>query len=444
MTSVNDINNSAAAVEAGTNPEEPMVLAVPRHPTREELKRNVTERPVDFNMLSYFKNGWNVSRVNFCKIWGGLLSYFLISILVFGGVFMALYHPMNLREGCKELAQRWKDRHHPAPAPIPNGTNITNATVLPEPALPPASPPVVPVVPTDDAATVLPIDNVTISVINGTVFANATDEAVEKELRHKWWHHDEDDEDDEDDRMWKSLSHAELKVIYVVLGLIVFEYLLLWVPFYSSMVKGGFNAVRTNSKLRFKDFFSSFELTYYPRLLWLTIVSTLATVASIFATPVGHAAFRLFSMFWFHIHRDNEEVVGVWHSLVFSFRAVFRNFCKLLGFVLLVLIINFLGFVAFGFGLLISMPVSFYAFIFMYHDVVGINGVPLYVPSDAEGVSQIDNAPTISQVDVAPISQYAPGSNIQYLPPVVPDLEQSSGSSYVAPYQGASVNGGAC
>lgn len=192
-------------------------------------------------------------------------------------------------------------------------------------------------------------------------------------------------------------------VIWVVATLAIM-FFLVWAPMKSSFIRASFKALRTNSTLKVGDALSSFFCPYFCRLLWLTIV---VTFLSAIAGGISSALVGFFGMFAYALHVDNDEApLGVWHSLKFSTHAVLRHFCGILGFCVLAILLNFVGFIT-VFGVLITFPVTWFAFLFLYHDVIRINGFPVVVQGEMP-LQQIT-------VVTAPVVSVSPGTGYTQL-----------------------------
>jgi hypothetical protein len=238
------------------------------------------------------------------------------------------------------------------------------------------------------------------------------------------WHHGHhgDHEMDEDDEKRIAQQLPKSFVIWFIATFAVM-YFFVWAPMKSSFFRASFQALRTNSKMTLADAFSSFSCPYWCRLLWLTICFT--ALSACFG-PISGALVGFFGMFSYGLHCDNDHIpLGVWSSLKFSTQAVIRHFCGILAFVVLSMILNFIGLLAFGFGLLITVPVTWFAYIFVYHDVVRINGFPVVAPV---GLSQV----TVQQgVVVAPVVSVTPSGGYTAQPVVSP----SSGYTQLQDFQ---------
>jgi hypothetical protein len=221
------------------------------------------------------------------------------------------------------------------------------------------------------------------------------------DLAKRWSDYHNGDDHNGDDHHHPDWDIPRSLILWVIASL-VFLLLFVWAPMKSSLWQASFKALRTNSTLHLNDTFSSFTCPYYCRLLWLTIVYTL--VSSI---PYVGMLVHFFGMLTYGIHVDNH--VRVWHSLKFSTQAVCRHFCGVLGFVVLCLLANILGFLLFGFGLLITVPTTWFAFMFVYHDLIRINGFPVVADNVALGTITIQQAEAQDYPVAAPVVSVAPG-----------------------------------
>lgn len=217
------------------------------------------------------------------------------------------------------------------------------------------------------------------------------------------WNRDEEDEE-------HHFAHKAPKslVIWAVATLAIM-YLFLWIPMKSSFFRASFKALRTNSKLSLRDAFSSYSCPYFCRLLWLNIVVT--ALSCIFG-PFSSALVGFFGMFVFGLHADNDHLpLGVFSSLKLSTQAVMRHFCGILAFSIMAIVLNVIGVLAFGIGLLITLPVTWFAFLFVYHDVIRINGFP--VVASAVPLSQVTIQQGTAVATPVPVVTVAPGGYTQ-------------------------------
>jgi len=151
--------------------------------------------------------------------------------------------------------------------------------------------------------------------------------------------------------------------------------ILVGMPAVASMFVAVFNAMRTNGPIRYKDFFSCFCCRYYCRLIPFSIaLKALTGILSILIVPGIWFAFA--TIFALPLHREH-RFLGTCKSMRVSMKIVHRYFCKMLGFIILNGLLQVLGFFLFGIGLLFTIPISFVALCYCYHDLIGVNGMPI-------------------------------------------------------------------
>ncbi|WP_156777999.1 DUF2189 domain-containing protein [Chlorobium ferrooxidans] len=68
--------------------------------------------------------------------------------------------------------------------------------------------------------------------------------------------------------------------------------------------------------------------------------------------------------------------VCFWDALVISGRVYFKYYFPLIGFIILLVVINLIGLIFFGVGLLVTMPVTLNAFAVVYQSLIAVNKVP--------------------------------------------------------------------
>jgi len=183
------------------------------------------------------------------------------------------------------------------------------------------------------------------------------------------------------------------KNILITAAFAVARSLLFTFPILASMYKSVFNAMRNNTKIRFADFFSAYSCPYWFHLTGLAMVFLIITGIWLLLTPIFWPVFfpavyfTLTFIFGVPFHVEHYSLIGIHKSLYFSFKIFNRYFFSMLGFLLLLGVMQLLGLLCFGVGLFVTFPVAFVALCYCYHHLVGVNGVAVLVPSShLEGV----------------------------------------------------------
>jgi len=157
--------------------------------------------------------------------------------------------------------------------------------------------------------------------------------------------------------------------LHVLLGIVIL------MPALASAYVAVFNAIATNSPIKFKDFFSCFSCRYYCRFLRLTILLTLGkAIMSLLILP--GIWWMLATSFAIPLHHQH-QYLGACKAISVSIKVVHAHFCNILGFVLLLALIQVLGFLCLILGLLYTAPLAFVALCYCYHDLIGINPVAI-------------------------------------------------------------------
>jgi uncharacterized membrane protein len=179
---------------------------------------------------------------------------------------------------------------------------------------------------------------------------------------------------------------------------------LVGIPLASSSFKAVFLAMRTNTHVSFAQFFSSFSRPYYVRLLKLGFVLTvLHSILAILIFPGIY--FSLVTIFVLPLHLEHTHL-NIKKSIKFSLKIVHRYFCHFLGFVLLLLLLQVLGFFALLVGLFITLPLAHTSTCYAYHHLIGVNEVPLLIPRSASYVMAPVAAPPAQAVPAAQAHEY--------------------------------------
>jgi len=147
-----------------------------------------------------------------------------------------------------------------------------------------------------------------------------------------------------------------------------------------------FNAMRTNSHVMFRDFFSAFSCQYYFRIAALGAVLSTLHIALSFLYFFPALWFSMITLFSVALHQQH-NFLSIWKSIRFSARVVHRHFCSVLGFLVCLVLLQIVGFFCFLVGLLITIPLAHISLCYAYHYLIGVNGVTIYVPQAMQQVA---------------------------------------------------------
>lgn len=188
-------------------------------------------------------------------------------------------------------------------------------------------------------------------------------------------HYDQDQEPTSPlERMVESLSGAQLfgiGAIAVVAGLLL---LLIFTAAPASYLAAIFEALRSNSKVRYSHFFSCFTCPYFCKLLALFIVSQVLIRVGFMAFFFPGAVLSVLFMYTLPLHREH-AFLGVCGSLRFSSTMVWYNLCSTLLFLVAGICAVAAGFFSLV-GWVVVIPYTTVAYALLYHHIAGINGVP--------------------------------------------------------------------
>jgi len=107
----------------------------------------------------------------------------------------------------------------------------------------------------------------------------------------------------------------------------------------------------------------------------LTILLTLGkAIMSLLILP--GIWWMLATSFAIPLHHQH-QYLGACKAISVSIKVVHAHFCNILGFVLLLALIQVLGFLCLILGLLYTAPLAFVALCYCYHDLIGINPVAI-------------------------------------------------------------------
>jgi hypothetical protein len=164
---------------------------------------------------------------------------------------------------------------------------------------------------------------------------------------------------------------------------IVFS-VLLGIPLASSSFFAVFEAMRKNTHLSFNHFFNSFHRPYYKNLIVLGFVLTiLQTILGLLILPA--IWFSIATMFVLPLHKEHPHL-SIRKSMTLSIKIVHRYFCHMLGFVLLLILLQVIGIFTFFIGLIITIPLAHTATCYAYHHLIGVNGVAILVPRNVSPI----------------------------------------------------------
>lgn len=175
---------------------------------------------------------------------------------------------------------------------------------------------------------------------------------------------------DTDDR-WNRVHNrlGRLLLVQAVFGLFS---LLVLVPAIASAYAAIFKAIQTSTRLRFSQMFACFNCSYFCPLLGLSLVLVLGQALGFICFLLPGLWWSVATVFAMPLHHQHKPL-GCTDAIRFSILVAHRHFCPLLGFLLLVLLLQAVGAMFFGFGLLLTVPVGFTALCFCYHHLIGVN-----------------------------------------------------------------------
>jgi hypothetical protein len=200
------------------------------------------------------------------------------------------------------------------------------------------------------------------------------------------WHHSRNGNDDFDEVYVEWTP----RTIGVTVAFAVLRSMFL-VPVVAGLYLAVFNAMRANAKVQFADFFGCFKCTHWLRLmgLWLTLTLMWAPTVVFWPWAICALYFQLTSFFAVPILVEQKDV-SIFNAISFSFKIFHRYFCSMLGFLVLLGLMQLIGLLCFGIGLVVSVPVAFVATCYCYHHLIGVNGVAVLVPAaHLEGVPAV-------------------------------------------------------
>jgi tetratricopeptide (TPR) repeat protein len=176
----------------------------------------------------------------------------------------------------------------------------------------------------------------------------------------------------------------------------------------------GFVAVSTRllqgKAVRFGDFFQGFQ--FLGTLVLLGIVTQVLVVLGLLllVVPGVYLMVGLILAPWFVEDRQ----VGFWEALKLSRRAVHPHWFKLFGLLLGVILVNLLGALALGVGLLVTIPVTWCAFTAVYATLVGFQAQPHPAPMEEPAGQSLAESAGKDAGSPAPVGAAAQSLTRQY------------------------------
>jgi len=156
-------------------------------------------------------------------------------------------------------------------------------------------------------------------------------------------------------------------------------------PMIASVFLGIFTALRTNYLMKFNDFFLAFKRPYFPRLIcWGILMYCLKTgLYKLFFLP--GLWFCTTTIFALPLYLEHGHLRSC-KSIIYSIKLVHHHFCQILGMLVMLALLQVVGFLCLGVGLFVTMPVALVTISLAYQQIVGINGMPLLVPQQSQQV----------------------------------------------------------
>jgi len=162
-------------------------------------------------------------------------------------------------------------------------------------------------------------------------------------------------------------------------------------PMTASLFSMVFNALRSNSVIKISNGFSAFSCPYYPRILRLSAIYLFLGSILYLLFIVPGIWFSIASAFVIPLHVEHTHV-NTKLALKYSIRVILNNFCSFLGFTIILIFLQIIGFFFFIVGLLVTIPLAFVSLCYCYHHLVGVNSVPYLA---AQPVSDASHTPIV-------------------------------------------------
>jgi uncharacterized membrane protein len=145
--------------------------------------------------------------------------------------------------------------------------------------------------------------------------------------------------------------------------------LLIGVPLVAGLCAGALQHLRGRVP-QFSDFFGGFN-KYVPLILAHIAVSLLTALGLLLLILPG---IYLAVAYWLTVPTVLDRNFNFWSSMEISRRLITRNWFSMLGFLLVFLLINLVGLLACGLGLLVTLPWTACSLVSAYADIVGLEG----------------------------------------------------------------------
>jgi len=140
-----------------------------------------------------------------------------------------------------------------------------------------------------------------------------------------------------------------------------------------------FRALRTNARFRWADVCSGMGSNVL-HTLWMAVCMTIVTILGGVVPFVGIWLSFATSLI-VPLHRDHSHL-GFWSALKYSVILTHRYFCSMLGFYILC-VLMLIPAAVLPPVLFFTVPITQLAMVFLYHHLVGINGVNVLVNRNA-------------------------------------------------------------
>lgn len=147
--------------------------------------------------------------------------------------------------------------------------------------------------------------------------------------------------------------------------------ILVGLPALAGMFSAVFNAMRTNSKIKFRDFFRCFCCRYYCKLAGLSTVLCVVKTLLTFPLILPGVWWSLTTLFAIPLHKEY-PFLGVCGSIRISITVVHRHCCQVICFLLLLGLLQLAGFFCMFVGLFYTLPLAFTALCFCFDDLIGL------------------------------------------------------------------------
>jgi len=135
------------------------------------------------------------------------------------------------------------------------------------------------------------------------------------------------------------------------------------------------NIVRTNGNLPAPNALDGFKgyLVFFPTLL-VEIIMVLLLALGFFLFVIPGLYFAIAASFSVLIFLEYHQLgLSQWQSIKVSVSLVNKDFCSILGFLMLSNVVIFLGVLCLGVGILVSLPVAMLATVCAFRDIVGFS-----------------------------------------------------------------------